>query len=69
MLLSSQHFVGRGVCWSFRMGTMTNGKQVNYSHGPTQTKQQVGKNVVGTLLVHRRTTNIQRFIRLTTTWI
>jgi len=32
----------RGPCWSFRMGTKTNDKQVNYSHGLPQTKQQVG---------------------------
>jgi hypothetical protein len=32
----------KGVCWSFRMGIKTNDKQVNYSHRPTQTKQQVG---------------------------
>jgi hypothetical protein len=38
----SQHFGGRGACWRHEMGTKTNDKWVNYSHGPTQTKQQVG---------------------------
>jgi hypothetical protein len=33
---------GIGVCWSFEMGTRMNDKRVNYSHGPTQTKQQIG---------------------------
>ncbi len=33
--LGSQHFGGKGVCWSSRMGTKKNDKQVNYSHGPT----------------------------------
>jgi len=32
----------RGACWSSRMGTRTNDKWVNYSHGLAQTKQQVG---------------------------
>jgi hypothetical protein len=32
----------RGVCWSSRMETRMNDKWVNYSHGPTQTKQQDG---------------------------
>jgi hypothetical protein len=41
MLLGSQHFGGRGACWSSKMGTMMSEKQVNYSHEPTQTKQQV----------------------------
>ncbi len=31
-----------GVCWNSGMGTRTNDKWVNYSHKPTQTKQQVG---------------------------
>jgi hypothetical protein len=35
----SQHFGGRMVCWSFRMGTRKSDKQVNYSHRPAQTKQ------------------------------
>jgi hypothetical protein len=34
------------------MGTRKNDEQVNYSHRPAQTKQQVGKCVVGALLVH-----------------
>jgi hypothetical protein len=32
----------RGACWSSKMGTRMSGKWVNYSYGPTQTKQQVG---------------------------
>jgi hypothetical protein len=30
------------ACWRFGMGTRTNDKWVNYSHGFAQTKQQVG---------------------------
>jgi hypothetical protein len=41
-LPGSQHFEGKGVWWSFGIGTRKSDKQVNYSHGPTQTKQQVG---------------------------
>jgi hypothetical protein len=36
MLPSSQHFGGRGI------GTRNSDKQIEYSHGPIQTKQQVG---------------------------
>ncbi len=36
-----QHFGGRGACWSSKMGIRMNDKQINYSHGHTQTKQQV----------------------------
>jgi hypothetical protein len=32
MLLGSQHFKGRKVYWSSRMGTRMNDKWVNYSH-------------------------------------
>ncbi len=42
----------KGACWSSKMGTRKIGKQVNYSHEPTQTKQQVGQCVGGTFLVH-----------------
>jgi hypothetical protein len=42
MLLGSQHFGGKGACSSSRIGIRKSDKQVNYSHGPTQTKQQVG---------------------------
>jgi hypothetical protein len=31
----------RRVCWSSRIRTRKNDKWVNYSHVPTQTKQQV----------------------------
>jgi hypothetical protein len=41
-LLDSQHFGGRGACWSFRMGIREIHKQVNYSHEHAKTKQQVG---------------------------
>jgi hypothetical protein len=51
MLPGSQHFEGRGVCWSSRMGTRTSDKGVNYSHKLAQTKQ-VGYCIVGTLRVH-----------------
>ncbi len=46
------------------------GKQINYSQGPAQTKQQVGQCVVGTLLVHKRAMGKHGFTRLTTaqTW-
>jgi hypothetical protein len=47
------------------MGTRKNDKQVNYSHGPTQTKQQVGWCIVGTLLVHGWTTRKHKLTRLT----
>jgi hypothetical protein len=38
------------------MGTRESDKQVDYSHGLAQTKQQVGKCVVGAFLVHGRAT-------------
>jgi hypothetical protein len=41
-LPNSLHFGGRGVCWSSGMGTRKIDKQLNYSHEPAQTKQQVG---------------------------
>jgi hypothetical protein len=41
MFLGSQDFKGRKVCWSSKMGTRKIDKQFNYSHEPTQTKQQV----------------------------
>jgi len=41
-LLGSQHFGGRGVCWSSGMGTRKIDKEFNSLHGLTQTKQQVG---------------------------
>jgi len=37
-LLSSQHFKGRGACWSSEMGSRKSDKQVNYSHELAQTK-------------------------------
>jgi hypothetical protein len=42
MFPGSQHFEGRGACWSSEMGTRMNDKQINYSHELAQTKQQVG---------------------------
>ncbi len=41
MFPNLQHFGGRGACWSFGMGIKKSDKKINYSHGPTQTKQQV----------------------------
>jgi hypothetical protein len=41
-LLGLQHFKGRGARWSSGMRIRKINKQVNYSHGPAQTKQQVG---------------------------
>jgi hypothetical protein len=41
-LLGSHHFGGKKACWNSKMGTRMSDKQINYSHGPTQTKQQVG---------------------------
>ncbi len=70
MFPSLQHFGGRGACWNFRMGTRKIDKQLNYSHGPAQTKQQVGQCIVKALLVHKRTTSEHKLIRLNTaqTW-
>jgi hypothetical protein len=39
---SSYHFGGWGVRWSSGVGIRKIDKQLNYSHGPAQTKQQVG---------------------------
>jgi hypothetical protein len=52
------------------MGIRKIDKQVNYSHGPTQTKQQVDSCVVGTPLVHGRATSKHGLIRFNTaqTW-
>jgi hypothetical protein len=51
------------------MGTRMSDKRVNYSHEPTQIKQ-VGRCVIGAILVHERATNIHELTRLTTaqTW-
>jgi hypothetical protein len=38
----SQHFKGKRVCWNYGMGIMRIDKQINYSHKPIKTKQQVG---------------------------
>jgi len=59
---------GRGACWSFEMGTRMNDKWVNYSHGPAQTKQQIGYCVVETFFVHKRAISIHEFTRLITAW-
>jgi hypothetical protein len=32
----------KGACYSFGMGIKMRDKRVNYSYGPTQTKQQIG---------------------------
>jgi hypothetical protein len=39
MFFNSQLFRGRRAYWNSEMEIRTNDKQVNYSHGPTQTKQ------------------------------
>jgi hypothetical protein len=52
MFPNLRHFQDRRACQSSGMGTRMSDKQVNYSYEPTQTKQQVVKCVVGTLLVH-----------------
>jgi hypothetical protein len=46
-----QHFGRKGACWSsgMELGKMTS---INYSHGPAQTKQQVGYCVIQMFLVH-----------------
>ncbi len=65
---STQHFGGGKARWSSEMGIRTSDKQVNYSHEPSQTKQQVVQWVVETPLVHKQSTCKHRLIRLTTTW-
>jgi hypothetical protein len=67
MLPGSQHFGGRMACWNFGMGTKKSDKQVNYSHWPAQTKQQVGYCIVGAFLVHKQTTSKRGFTKLITT--
>jgi hypothetical protein len=42
MFLNSQHFGGKRGMLELPMGTRTNDKQVNYSYGLAQTKQQIG---------------------------
>ncbi len=42
MFLGSHHFGSRGECWRCEIGTRKSDKQINYSHVPVQTKQQVG---------------------------
>jgi hypothetical protein len=41
MFPGSQDFGGRGACWSFKIRIKKIDKQINFSHGPVQTKQQV----------------------------
>jgi len=48
------------------MGTKISDKQVNYSHGPTQTKQQVGQCVIKTLLMHGQAMSKHRLTTFTT---
>jgi len=51
-------------------GTRISDKWVNYSHGPVQTKQQVGYCIIGTPLVHGQAMGKHKFTRLITskTW-
>jgi hypothetical protein len=37
-----QHFKIRGACWNSKMETKESDKQLNYSHGLVQAKQQIG---------------------------
>jgi len=46
------------------MGIRMNDKQVNYSYGPAQIKQQVSKCIVKTLLVHKQIMGIHELTRL-----
>jgi len=48
------------------MGIKTSDKHVDYSYQYAQTKQQVGKCIIGALLVHERATNIHGLTKLTT---
>jgi hypothetical protein len=50
------------------MGIKMSDKQINYSHGPAQTKQQAGQCIVGTPLVHERAMGKHKLTRLTVTW-
>jgi len=50
------------------MRIKTNDKQVNYSHGPAQTKQQVGECVAKALLVHGQTMSKHELTKLTIAW-
>jgi hypothetical protein len=47
------------------MGTTTNDKQINYSHGPAQIKQQVGLCIVGAFLMHGQTTGKHKLTKFT----
>ncbi len=69
-LLDSQHFGGKGACWSSRMGTKMSDKHINYLHGPTQTKQQAAPCIVGAPLVHKQATGKHGFMKFITarTW-
>jgi hypothetical protein len=58
----------RGACWNSRMRTRKINKQLNYSHGPAQTKQQVGWCIVKALLVQGRAMGKHEFTRFTTAW-
>jgi hypothetical protein len=49
------------------MGTRKIDKQLNYSHGPTQTKQ-VSYYIVEALLVHGWTTGKHRLTKVTKAW-
>jgi hypothetical protein len=55
----------RGTWWNFGMGTKMNDKWVNYSYGPTHTKQWLGKCTVGALSVHGQAIGIHKLTRLT----
>jgi hypothetical protein len=48
------------------MGTKKIDKQLNYSHGLAQTKQQVGQCIIEAFLMHGRVTNKHKLARPTT---
>jgi hypothetical protein len=60
-----QHFKDRGACWSFGIGIRKSDKQINYSHRPAQTKQQVGSYIVWALLVHEQAMGKHRLTKFT----
>ncbi len=70
MFFVSQHFGGRRACQSSGIRIKKIDKQVNYSHEPAKTKQQVGQCIVGALLVHGQATGKHRLTKFTTarTW-
>jgi hypothetical protein len=50
------------------MGIRISNKQVNYSHGLAQIKQQIGYCIVEAFLVHGQTVGKHEFTTLTMAW-